>query len=115
MGRVADEFRAGQKSAKITNYRDAILRAFLTLIAVAVAWVSPVQVWAKIPIFFVVLFIIGFAVQYRKVRVESDQSSNAAMRRWQQEHCTHDPLGDICPRCASDYALHLARKSSTRN
>ena len=63
MGRVADEFRAGQESAKFKGHGDAVFRAFLTAIASVAAWFSPVPLWAKVLIFFAVMFIIGIVVQ----------------------------------------------------
>lgn len=38
-------------------------------------------------------------------------TSRSAMKRWQDEHCTHAPLFDVCPQCAAEYAMHLGRLS----
>jgi hypothetical protein len=66
MGRIQDEFRVGQESAKITSHGDAVLRAFLTVGAIAVAWLSPVPIWGKVSVFFGAMFIIGIIVQVLK-------------------------------------------------
>jgi hypothetical protein len=68
MGRIADEFRAGQNDAKLKSHGDAVFRAFLTAIAIVVAWFSPVPIWAKVLIFVGVMFVIGLAVQFVKIR-----------------------------------------------
>jgi hypothetical protein len=66
MSLISEEFRAGQESPKIDSARDALLRAVLVAIAIAVAWVCPVPLWAKVLIFFGVMFVIGILVQLAK-------------------------------------------------
>ena len=66
MGRVHDEFRAGQESAKIASPGDALLRAVLVGAAAAVAAFSPVPIWAKVLIFFLAMFVVGVVVQIFK-------------------------------------------------
>lgn len=45
----------------------------------------------------------------------SNPTSYSAMKHWQKEHCTHEPLFDVCPQCAAEYASHLARKSTKKS
>ena len=40
MGKLADDFRKGEESAKIKSYGDGIFRAFILATATAAAWVS---------------------------------------------------------------------------
>jgi len=63
MGKWADEFREGQDSAKLKSGGDAILRALMAGIAIVAAWFAPFPMWAKVLLFFAVMFIIGIVVQ----------------------------------------------------
>jgi hypothetical protein len=55
----AEAFRRGQDDACIKSYRDALLRATLVGIALAVSLFSPVAWYWKVIIFLVFMFVLG--------------------------------------------------------
>ena len=48
--------------------REALRRAALAVVALVVAVLIPAPIWAKILIFFTVLFVAGIVMRARKVR-----------------------------------------------
>jgi hypothetical protein len=68
VGQFSDELEAGKQSAKIKSYGDAILRAILVGIALMVALLSSVAIWAKVLIFLAAMFAIGILVQLAQRR-----------------------------------------------
>ena len=67
MGKLADDFRKGEESAKIKSYGDGIFRAFILATATAAAWVSPFPIWGRVLVFIAIMFIVGI-IQTRHLR-----------------------------------------------
>jgi uncharacterized protein (DUF983 family) len=59
---------AGQESELARAAREALARAAIAAVALVVAVLIPVPMWAKILIFFTILFVIGLAIRVHKAR-----------------------------------------------
>jgi len=55
-----------------------------------------------------------FRQRIRRKGAEPDENHDEELMRWQKVHCTHEHLTDICPSCAAEFAVHLARQGSKR-
>jgi len=62
---------AGQESELARAAREALARAAIAAVALVVAVLIPVPMWAKILIFFTILFVIGLAIRVHKARKTS--------------------------------------------
>lgn len=60
--------RQDQDTALRKASREALRRAALAVVALVVAVLIPAPIWAKILIFFTVLFVAGIVMRARKVR-----------------------------------------------
>jgi hypothetical protein len=68
MSGSSDGRRAGQNTELRKAAREALARAALAAVALVVAVLIPVPMWAKILIFFTILFVAGIAMRVGKVR-----------------------------------------------
>lgn len=62
------EFQTGAESARIRSRRAALLRALQVGIPGGIALGTPTAWWKKILIFLVLMFLVGFVVQFREIR-----------------------------------------------
>jgi hypothetical protein len=59
---------AGQEGELAKAAREALGRAALAAVALVVAVLVPAPMWAKILIFFTILFVAGIIIRARRVR-----------------------------------------------
>jgi phosphatidylglycerophosphate synthase len=71
MSAAGGDERRGQETELGKAAREALARAALAAVALVIAVLVPVPMWAKILIFFTILFVAGIAMRARKVRGSS--------------------------------------------
>jgi hypothetical protein len=59
---------AGEQSELAKAAQEALARAAIAAVALVAAVLIPVPMWAKILIFFTILFVVGIAIRVRKAR-----------------------------------------------
>jgi hypothetical protein len=58
----------GQQSELAKAAQEALARAAIAAVALVAAVLFPVPMWARILIFFTILFAVGIAIRVRKAR-----------------------------------------------
>lgn len=73
--KTSEQFEAGRSDAKFKSRRDAIQRAVIHGIILAVAIFYPAAVWKRVVGAILAFFLVGLIVQFRAVRRGSSKTS----------------------------------------